>query len=155
MNLNILYVTFILISLLFVRCKDDDEVPKEEVTFDLKYVLNLEGYEETTPKEGDITSIELTMITYYPKVNKSEYTERNFQRVQFKNGIFHYPKSPVYIGCERQIRVSISKLFNRNGDLLAGKFRYYYFEVDTVKFNHDSLYIINWPTDSLKAYNID
>lgn len=133
-----------LIFLFGVGCNEEDE-PKEDITFKLKYLVNI-------VEEDSINAVILETVTYYPKKNYSWYMYTNFQKKEFDQGIQYYAKDPVYIGCTRELQLYVARRYN--GQSPKGGWRMYLFSRDTIKVDYDSIYVINWPMDSVKAIYI-
>jgi hypothetical protein len=132
---------YFLLFIFFVACENATELNKKQ-GFRLKYrVINHSDY--------DVGNIEMESITYFPDKDHSAYKKKHYshEESQPKNIMDLSIDDKIYLGCTRELVVSVSKKW----DGINEEWKLFFYQVDTVQSIGDSLYVIHWPQDSSKA----
>lgn len=143
--------TLLVALVLIISCQSPNTPPLDdsEKTFELKYELKGMVTADGKLTDPEIKAAFLESITYYPKINKSNYRYHLFQNYEFKKIPSMKPDWPVYFGCEREFEIQIAKDWDTTDVFIEWKV--YHFPMDTIKSFADSVFLVTWPTDAVKA----
>jgi hypothetical protein len=138
-------ICFLAAIYLVIGCRKESPAPAKPKVYTMAYrFINLS-------KTDYIGAVALKSYTYYPDSNKTWYYEHAFpadlkSRVQYLDTFTIYAPRKVYLGCLRQMAITIGLDSGFNNH-----FRYYYFPQDTIESMQDTIQYFRWPQDTANA----